>query len=70
MPVVGSNAPTLSYLVRVSMPTGVPNNADDILLPGQRGGIHYVADDHGLGQEISPTCLVRPQVLAKQAAAM
>jgi hypothetical protein len=70
MLVVGSNAPTVSYLVRVSMPTGVPNNSDDIFLPGQPGGIHYVADDHGLGQEVGRTCLVRPQVLAKQAAAV
>jgi len=68
--VVGSNAPTASYLVRVSMPTGVPDNSDDIMLPRQPGGIHYVADDHGLGQEISRTCLVRPQVLAKQTAAV
>ncbi|MGB2822958.1 MAG: hypothetical protein WBF17_18390 [Phycisphaerae bacterium] len=65
---VGSSTPTVSHLVRVSMPAGVPNDADDIFLPGQPGGIHYVADDHGLGREISHTCVVRPNVLAKQAA--
>lgn len=50
------------------MPAGMPNDADDIFLPGQPGGVHYVADDHGLGREISHTCVVRPNVLAKQAA--
>ena len=52
------------------MPAGVPNDADDVFLPGQPGGIHYVADDHGLSKEISRACLVRPHILAKQAAAM
>jgi len=52
------------------MPAGMPNNVDDILMPPRSGGIQFVADDHGLGQEIAQACLVCPHVLAKHALAV
>ena len=49
------------------MPVGVSRRADDIALPGSADGIHYVADDHGLGRDVGPFCRVRARPAVREA---